>query len=134
MQAQKTAVSLNEGIRRAEKLADDAWRLQLENELRIATNKPQAKDLDELEDLIEAESSESTAAAALESAAPETAVEPTEQLETIAVVEDDPLLQEAGNIVADLVRLQVQNHGRSDFADGAYPDLPTGVAKVPAGT
>lgn len=135
MQAQKTALSLNESTRRAEKLADDAWRLQLENALRIATNKPVAKDLDELEDLIEAESAAPTAATADEAeSTPDPAVAPAEQQESIAVVEDDPLLQEAGNIVADLVRLQVQNHGRSDFADGAHPNLPSGVARVPAGT
>ncbi|MEC7251509.1 MAG: carboxy terminal-processing peptidase, partial [Pseudomonadota bacterium] len=58
MKSQKTTMSLNEATRRAEKSADDAWRLQLENELRVATNKIPAKDLDELEDLIEAESKE----------------------------------------------------------------------------
>ncbi|MEC7612958.1 MAG: carboxy terminal-processing peptidase, partial [Pseudomonadota bacterium] len=111
MKSQKTTMSLNEATRRAEKSADDAWRLQLENELRVATNKIPAKDLDELEDLIEAESKED---------APDD-LSPTDQSEnmaseqtqtaqaedTIEMVEDDPLLQEAGNIVADLARLGV---------------------------
>ena len=61
MKSQKTTMSLNEATRRAEKSADDEWRLELENELRVATNKIPAKDLDELEDLIEAETSEEAA-------------------------------------------------------------------------
>ncbi|MEE6248247.1 MAG: carboxy terminal-processing peptidase, partial [Pseudomonadota bacterium] len=138
MKSQKTTMSLNEATRRAEKSADDAWRLQLENELRVATNKIPAKDLDELEDLIEAESKED---------APDD-LSPTDQSEnmaseqtqtaqaedTVEVVEDDPLLQEAGNIVADLARLGVVNPSPSDFADGELSDLPSGVARAPAGT
>ena len=50
------------------------------------------------------------------------------------MVEDDPLLQEAGNIVADLARLGVVNPSPSDFADGELSDLPSGVARAPAGT
>ena len=138
MKSQKTTMSLNEATRRAEKSADDAWRLQLENELRVATNKIPAKDLDELEDLIEAESkveapddpsptdqSENMASEQTQTAQAEDAVE---------VVEDDPLLQEAGNIVADLARLGVVNPSPSDFADGELSDLPSGVARAPAGT
>ncbi len=138
MKSQKTTMSLNEATRRAEKSADDAWRLQLENELRVATNKIPAKDLDELEDLIEAESKVE---------APDD-LSPTDQSEnmaseqtqtaqaedTVEVVEDDPLLQEAGNIVADLARLGVVNSSPSDFADGELSDLPSGVARAPAGT
>ena len=52
----------------------------------------------------------------------------------IAIVEDDPLLQEAGNIVADLARLGLLNRNGSDFAEGDYSELPSGVARAPAGT
>ena len=54
--------------------------------------------------------------------------------DTVELVEDDPLLQEAGNIVADLARLGVVNRSPSDFADGELSDLPSGVARAPAGT
>ena len=97
MKSQKTTMSLNEATRRAEKSADDAWRLQLENELRVATNKIPAKDLDELEDLIEAESKEE----APDDPSPTDKSEnmASEQTQTaqaedpVEVIEDDPLLQ-----------------------------------------
>lgn len=137
IKAQKTSVSLNEHVRRSEKTADDDWRLALENQLRVATNKTPAKDLEELEDLVEAESASEDADVASDTPTPEAevpAVESTQAQESIAIVEDDPLLQEAGNIVADLVRLQVNKHNATDFADGDYSTLPSGVAGVPAGT
>ena len=138
LKSQKTTLSLNEETRRAEKSADDEWRLALENQLRIATNKVPAKDLDELEDLLEAESTDESTEGNVSSS--ETASSESEQTQpaqtkkAIAIVEDDPLLQEAGNIVADLARLGLLNRNGSDFAEGDYSELPSGVARAPAGT
>lgn len=138
LKSQKTTLSLNEETRRAEKSADDEWRLALENQLRIATNKAPAKDLDELEDLLEAESPDESTEGNVPSS--ETASSESEQTQpaqtkkAIAIVEDDPLLQEAGNIVADLARLGLLNRNGSDFAEGEYSELPSGVARAPAGT
>ena len=60
--------------------------------------------------------------------------QPAQTKKAIAIVEDDPLLQEAGNIVADLARLGLLNRNGSDFAEGDYSELPSGVARAPAGT
>ncbi|MBV1906107.1 MAG: carboxy terminal-processing peptidase [Pseudomonadales bacterium] len=50
----KTHISLNEAQRTQEKLDDDAWRLGLENQLRIAKGKTPVASLDELEAILEA--------------------------------------------------------------------------------
>ena len=123
----------HEETRRAEKSADDEWRLALENQLRIATNKVPAKDLDELEDLLEAESTDESTEGDVPSSESEQ-TQPAQTKKAIAIVEDDPLLQEAGNIVADLARLGLLNRNGSDFAEGDYSELPSGVARAPAGT
>ena len=97
------------------------------NQLRIATNKVPAKDLDELEDLLEAESTDESTEGNVSSS--ETASSESEQTQpaqtkkAIAIVEDDPLLQEAGTR-ADLARLGLLNRNGSDFAEVTTPSCP----------
>jgi carboxyl-terminal processing protease len=129
----KQYLSLNEATRRSEKHADDDWRLALENRLRVATDKPPASDLEELEALVEAESAppsdatspEDPAMADIEPSADRPA--PAES-STIEVVENDALLQEAGNIVADLVQMHLSDIGANEIADGETTTLPSGIA------
>jgi carboxyl-terminal processing protease len=49
----KTTLSLNEATRRAEKSADDAWRLGVENKLRVAKGKPPYASIDQVEGIDE---------------------------------------------------------------------------------
>lgn len=74
---QRTHISLSEKIRNQEKLDDDAWRLNLENTLRLAKGEEVLKSLDELEELDTDEE------------------EPAEK---------DAMLRESGNILLDLIR------------------------------
>ena len=130
-------LSLNEGTRRAEKSADDDWRLALENRLRVATNKAPASDLEELEALVEAEAEMLGDDAAMdaavitntEEAAEESAIAATARLER---VDDDPLLLEAGNIVADLVQIRLSEHSNPEYANGPAPALSGSVATAPS--
>ena len=124
-------LSLNEDTRRNEKSADDDWRLTVENRLRVATDKPPASNLDELDALIEAENETAEDdLATIESAPTATENSTTEAIEpdTIELVEDDALLQEAGNIVADLVQLHMSEVGTNDVANGTAAQLPSGIA------
>ena len=129
----KQFLSLNEATRRSEKHADDDWRLALENRLRVATDKPPASDLEELEALVEAESAPPTDETSLEDPAVAD-IEPTAdspapaESSTIELVENDALLQEAGNIVADLVQMQIGDIGTNEIADGETTKLPSGIA------
>ena len=50
----RTHLSLNESTRTAEKEAEDAWRLGLENELRVANGEEPVESLDALEELLTA--------------------------------------------------------------------------------
>ena len=81
--ARKTHLSLNESVRIAEKDADDAWRLALENDLRSAKGEDKVESLDELEALREAEAD-------------------------AEVEEDDALLIESGEILLDYLGLTRQ--------------------------
>ena len=47
--SENTQLSLNEAERRRQKAEEDAWRLEVENTLRLAKSLPPLKDLDELE-------------------------------------------------------------------------------------
>ncbi|MEM6709959.1 MAG: carboxy terminal-processing peptidase, partial [Pseudomonadota bacterium] len=82
--AKRTHISLNEKQRIAEKEADDAWRLDLENRLRKAKGEEPLASLDELEDELEAEQ---------EADEEEPAIE-------------DPLLRESGFVLLDYMQLQ----------------------------
>jgi carboxyl-terminal processing protease len=50
----KTHLSLNEQVRNQEKADDDAWRLRVENELRVAKGEEPVESLDALEEIQEA--------------------------------------------------------------------------------
>ena len=78
-------ISLKRTVRENEKADDDAWRLALENQLREATGETPIASLDELDDL------------------EEDAAEEDAPLGEIVEVADDPMLTEAGKILADLI-------------------------------
>ena len=78
-------ISLKRTVRENEKADDDAWRLALENQLREATGDTPIASLDELDDL------------------EEDAAEEDAPLGKIVEVADDPMLTEAGKILADLI-------------------------------
>ena len=99
----------------------------------MATDKPPASDLEELEALVEAESAPPTDESSPVDAAVAD-IEPTAdspapaETSTIELVENDALLQEAGNIVADLVQMQIGDIGTNEIADGETTKLPSGIA------
>ena len=78
--SQKTHLSLNESVREKEKADDDAWRLNLENQLRVAKGEEPVESLDELEEIQKA------LAEAEEEA-------------------DDAMLIESGNVLIDYMSL-----------------------------
>lgn len=80
----KTHISLREKTRIAEKADDDAWRLGVENKLRLAKGKEALKTLEELEDLEEETADDETAP------------------------EDDAMVNETGHILIDYIQLQQQ--------------------------
>ena len=80
----KTHVSLREKTRIAEKEEDDAWRLGVENKLRVAQGKVALKTLKELEDLEEENEDEETPP------------------------EEDAMVNETGHILIDYIQLQRQ--------------------------
>lgn len=84
--SQRTHVSLQESVRTQEKEADDAWLLDLENELRLAKGEEPVETLDELDELRKAEQ--------------EADEEPDPA--------EDPLLTESGNILLDYIGLSHQ--------------------------
>jgi len=85
----KTHLSLNEKKRIEEKTVDDAWRLALENRLRISQGKPPVANLDELEELNDA-----IAEAKADS----------EEAEE----DEDAMLRESGNILLDFIGMTRQ--------------------------
>jgi len=115
--SERTFLSLNESKRREEKQQDDAWRLELENTLRVATGKVVAKTLKELEELQDAEAealdSDTTPATEAERVNQEVVIgdsesqdaEETAQTDAIEEIGEDPMLRETGRIVNDLVDL-----------------------------
>jgi carboxyl-terminal processing protease len=86
----KTVLSLNEATRRAEKAADDAWRLGVENALRTAKGKPAYTSIDQIEDV------EEDADADLEAETPADSDH------------DDALLDETALIVLDYIGMHHQ--------------------------
>ena len=107
----RTTISLQESRRLEEKAENDAWELALENTLRAAKGKELAKDLDHLEALREAEDAEDEPQPQntenTEVAEAATATDTTSKDE-IERVEDDPMLEEAGQILMDLIGLTMQ--------------------------
>ena len=115
--SERSFLSLNESERREEKQLDDAWRLELENTLRVATGKVVAKTLKELEELQDAEAdaldSDTTPATEAEGVNQEVVIGDSEsqdagetaQTDAIEEIGEDPMLRETGRIVNDLVDL-----------------------------
>ncbi len=82
--ADRTHVSLNEAERKAEKAREEAWRLDLENALRLARGEEPLASVEELE---------------------ETALDETDDEEDPL---DDAMLRESGNILVDYITLTRQ--------------------------
>ena len=132
-------LSLNEAVRREERTQDDLWRLDLENTLRMATGKPTAETLDALEELqkAEAEAKDEAANALVKD---DEANDPQQQLgksdaaadakngkdakDIIEEVSEDPLLREAGRVLADLVDEQLPDNTSRTVAAGSSQGVP----------
>jgi len=106
--ASRTHISLNEATRKTEKAADDQWRLGLENSIRTAKGKPPALSLDQLDELIEAEDKAKEELAEQGTSTEEGANDPNRAPAKIEFVEDDAMLEEAGQILLDLIGLSTQ--------------------------
>ncbi|MCH1550165.1 MAG: carboxy terminal-processing peptidase [Pseudomonadales bacterium] len=106
--ASRTHISLNEATRKTEKAADDQWRLGLENSIRTAKGKPPALSLDQLDELIEAEDKAKEELAEQATSTEEGANDPNRAPAKIEFVEDDAMLEEAGQILLDLIGLSTQ--------------------------
>ena len=105
--SENTILSLNEAERRRQKAEDDAWRLEVENTLRLAKGLPTIKDLDELD-------------AADEPAAEEETDDPTDQA----------VLAEAGEVLLDLIGFRHQVAMIDDTA--ASPSAATALGSESA--
>lgn len=117
--AARTHVSLNESTRIEEKAANDAWELELENSLRAAKGEPLADSLDHLKELREAEEEEGAEEGTEKSAsahselgeiptvtdAPVAAADSDPEAELLETIENDPMLEEAGRVLADFIGL-----------------------------
>ena len=132
-------LSLNEAVRREERTQDDLWRLDLENSLRMATGKPTAETLDAVEELqkAEAEAKEEAANALVKddeandpqqqlgkSDAPADATNGKDAKDIIEEVSEDPLLREAGRVLADLVDEQLPDNTSPTVAAGSSQGVP----------
>ncbi len=83
-EANRTHVSLNEAVRKAEKVREEAWRLELENALRLARGEEPLASVDELEEI---------------------ALEETDDEED---PREDAMVRESGNILVDYITLTRQ--------------------------
>jgi carboxyl-terminal processing protease len=143
--ALRTHVSLNEEARIQEKADEDAWRLALENTLRMAKGKPIADSLDHLDELEEEEGKseedlahsgavavdgDSDSDPAVEGAASEEANEADSSEEELANVEDDAMLEEAGQILLDLIGLSLQV-AQLEAVQATTPAISESEAAVP---
>ena len=93
----KKTISLKESTRLAEKQNEDKWRLRVENNLRVSTGKTAATSLDHLEELEEAEEPVD--------ADEDSKNETQHSMLTFERIEDDPMLEEAGRVLRDLIKL-----------------------------
>ncbi len=123
-----TLLSLNEAVRREQRIVDDLWRLDLENTLRTATGKATAETLDALEALHKAENEGKEEAAKALVQNDETDVsqlqlsdaeKTAKAKDVIEEVSEDPLLREAGRVLADLVAEQIAQKSTPKFAAGS---------------
>lgn len=128
-------LSLNEERRRAERAEDDIWRLNLENTLRSAIGKTTAETLDALEEMQNAENeAKELAASSAEDDTQEAlnddnlvAQETTEVAETEDVIEEvseDPLLREAGRVLADFADVRTLATPAPIVAAGSSQGVP----------
>ena len=143
------SLSLNEAVRRKERAQDDLWRLNLENTLRTATGKVTAETLDSLKEIQKAEldskmapklppesdgkelTSTLTEGAEADDAQQKLRKNSTEgkttttdsEKDLIEEISEDPMLREAGRVLADLVDEQQSN-----------PSIPKVVAAPSLGT
>jgi carboxyl-terminal processing protease len=128
-------LSLNEERRRAERAEDDIWRLNLENTLRSAIGKATAETLDALEEMQKAENeAKELAASSAEDDTQEAlnddnlvAQETTEVAETEDVIEEvseDPLLREAGRVLADFADVRTLATPAPIVAAGSSQGVP----------
>ena len=114
----RTHISLNEATRKQEKADDDAWRLNLENQLRLANGEMPAVSLDELDEIHKAKELAKTEAKKARDAKAELTGESTEEMLTDADAvakneeeeqeEKDALTKEAGFILLDYLQLSRQ--------------------------
>jgi len=82
--------------------------LGLENSIRTAKGKPPALSLDQLDELIEAEDKAKEELAEQGTSTEEGANDPNRAPAKIEFVEDDAMLEEAGQILLDLIGLSTQ--------------------------
>ncbi len=116
----RTHISLNETTRKQEKLDDDAWRLKLENQLRLAKGEVPVSSLDELDEIHEAKALAKSEAKKITDAKAENAdddslakanpelMEPPESGIEEEDDERDALSEEAGQILLDYIQLSRQ--------------------------
>jgi len=129
----RTHLSLNESTRLKEKEENDAWELALENTRRSAKGKLLADSLEHLQELRDAETSEEiTEEKSSQEVDDATAQATTQQQSTLAEkqpeplaeVEGDAMIEEAGRILLDVIRL-------SDQIARLEPDAPVLGSAMP---
>ena len=104
----KKTISLKESTRLAEKQNEDKWRLMVENNLRVGTGKTVATSLDHLEELEEAEEPRD---------ADENSTNETQQsMLTFEKIKDDPMLEEAGRVLRDLIKFNSASESGRELA------------------
>ena len=104
----KKTISLKESTRLTEKENEDKWRLAVENNLRVRTGKAAATSLDHLEELEETEEPAN--------ADEDSANEPKKSMLTFEKIEDDPMLEEAGRVLRDLIKLNPRSERGRELA------------------
>ena len=114
----RTHISLNEATRQQEKNDDDAWRLNLENQLRLANGEMPVVSLEELDDIHEAKELAKTEAKKARDAKAdlkaELSDEASENVDMVAqddllkADEKDALVEEASQILLDYIQLSRQ--------------------------
>jgi len=114
----RTHISLNEATRKQEKADDDAWRLDLENQLRLAKGEMPVISLDELDEIHKAKELAKSEAKKAQDAKAELSSESTGEpsADTDLVAQDinededekDALVEEAGQILLDYIQLSMQ--------------------------
>ena len=84
---ERSTISLNEKSRRNEKMQDDAWRIKMENQRRLAKGEPQITTLEEISG---------------------------DRTLSDADLASDPMLKETGNILLDYILLSQESDDSKD--------------------